>query len=465
MSDDIRTWINHTPEAWPAEVERVHEIIGNSDRAEELLEFGFRPLGYLDEDPTATSGHNLDKPFEVTPDHLSDEDVLVDIYTGYRFRFLSEAGDLVFDLTGSNNYFDGQELLMLAAHRQKEIELEGYKQRTCLSLGSQEFYTAEPNHFHPLTLHVRSQSEFDDALLKLKTLFCKIGGARRLWFRGQKSAYRLERSPTLTKQFYGAPNQDSLLPSAGRFARGNPQKLGFGLAFAGPNHGWKKPFLIWMMRENEHWFVRDTRALEKLDQVLVDEDDVSFTRVLMALQLNSELAGLSDDIVWPDEADDLQQWFFAFMKKDQFAITLQQYGYVTSLLDVTEDIDVALYFSQAEFAGGRIQKQPPEAGRLIYVFAERRSGDFFRHGKDLFWGEEDWVRRLPPRLARQKAGFIRGSTSRTQNFYNNMIVAKIYLECDTLTTSLKDEDLFPTTDDDLLYKTLREARPALTGLY
>jgi hypothetical protein len=465
MSDDIGTWINYTPQAWPAEVERVREIIGDSDRAEELLQFGFRPLSLLDQAPSTYSGNKFDKPFEVTVAHLSDEDILVDTYTGYRFRYLPESGDLVFDLRASNDYFDGQELLMLAANRQKEIHLEAYKQRTYLSLGPSASYTAEPNHFHALTLHVRSHSELEDAFHRLKKLFCNIGGARRLWLRGQKREYMLERSPILTVRFYGAPGQASLLPSAGRFARGNPQKLGFGLAIGGPNHGWKKPFLIWMMRENENWFARDTRALDKLAQVLADEDDTNFTRVLMALELNSEFAGLSEDIMWPDQADDLRQWFFAFMKMDQFAITLQQYGYVTSLLDLTDDVDVALYFSQAEFAGGCMKKQAPEAGRLIYVFAERRSGDFFRHGKDLFWGDEEWVRRLPPRLMRQKAGFIRGSTSRTQNFYNNMVVAKIYLESEAIKTSLEDDDLFPTPEDDLLYRTLRESRPALTDLY
>jgi hypothetical protein len=192
---------------------------------------------------------------------------------------------------------------------------------------------------------------------------------------------------------------------------------------------------------------------------------MQFAKVLNALQTNSEFAGLCDNTLWPDEADDLRQWFFAFMKPHSFGITLQQYGYITSLLDLTNDIDVALYFTQASMDAGRLHKQSPGESRVIYVFAERRSGDFFRHGSELFWGDEGWANSLPPRLERQKAGFLMGSTCRAQNFYANMIVACIYLEDTSIQTSLRDEDLFPGPDSDLLYRTLLDSRPVLKGLY
>jgi hypothetical protein len=154
------------------------------------------------------------------------------------------------------------------------------------------------------------------------------------------------------------------------------------------------------------------------------------------------------------------------MKPHSFGVTLQQYGYDTSLLDVTEDMDIALYFTQSEMTDGRMRKHPPSPkGRVLYVFAEHPTGDFFRQGVDLFWGDTDWGRQLPPRLERQRAGFLMGSTCRTQNFYADSIIARIFLAGDAIQTSVVDADLFPGPETDLLYKTLLESRPILNGLY
>ncbi len=353
---------------------------------------------------------------------------------------------------------------MLAVHREQRFQFDTYTHLTYLDgLG-----IVESKLVHPLTINVSSRGQLDKVFDELNNLFCGTCSAERLWLRGQRQEYPLPRPADLCQKLYGSPYQASLLPSAGRFAVKNPGKMGFGFALSGPHNPWKKPFLIWMMRENSDWFRRAPRALDVLSRVLSDEDDESFVKLLIDLQMPSKLTGLADpteDIAWPDEADDLRQWFFAFMKPHSFGITLQQYGYISTLLDLTEDIDVALYFSQAEMTAGRMRKQSPKDGRLIYVFAERRSGDFFRHGRDLFWGDYDWVRRLPPRLERQKAGFLKGSTSRTRNFYNNMVVARIYLEGESLETTLEDNDLFPGPESDMLYRTLLDSRPKLDGLY
>jgi hypothetical protein len=58
-----------------------------------------------------------------------------------------------------------------------------------------------------------------------------------------------------------------------------------------------------------------------------------------------------------------------------------------------------------------------------------------------------------------------GSTCRIQNFYSNMIVARIYLDDGWIQSSLSDEDLFPDRNNDLLYSTLLDSRPPLEGLY
>lgn len=463
--DDLRLWTNYTPAPSESERRRILSLVADPAKADALLAFGIRPLSALDLEPSGHGG-NLMKPFEVTEDHLIEGNIVVDILTGIRFRCVPD-GELAFDLKASRDFIDAVELLMLAANRSKQFDFERFEQLVYFE-GPQP-YTNVVRFPRPLTIHVSSREELTSAVARLHTLFCEVSNARRLWFRGQTKEHPLppplERSAELCQKLYGAPEQPSLLPSAGRYAIRKPQEMSFGFAFHGPNHYWKKPFLIWLMRENAHWFKHDPRALDVLERVLADADDTQFLRVLTALRVDSKSVGLDPEVFWPDEADDLRQWFFAFMKPHSFAITLQQYGYISTLLDLTEDLEVALYFTQAHMTGGQMRKESPAAGRVLYVFAERSSGYFFRHREDLFWGGEDWNQRRPPRLDRQKAGFVMGSSCRTQNFYSNMFVARIYLNSDAIATSISDDELFPSPADDMLYKTLRESRPELVGLY
>ncbi len=467
MLNDIQHWYNYTPFPSPAEGQRIQAIVGDADYAQQLLNFGFRPLSFLDDHPQAPSESNLAKPFQILDKHLSEDPILVDIVTGYRFRFLPDEGGLVFDLQASRNFIDAVELLNLAAHRGNEFQFEHVQIPTISLLGSVS-YVARPNWTLPLNFHVTKRSELETILAKLTELFCvKCPRTTKLWLRGQRCDYSFKRSEELSTKIYGVQQQSSLLPSAGRYAFTHPDEMGFGLSFHGPNHHWKKPFLIWLMRQNAHWFKADRRALDVLTDVLKNDDEDVFSKVLLSIQMGGcgPFADLGGGVSWPDEADDLRQWFFAFMKTHSFAITLQQYGYVTSLLDLTNDVDVAIYFSQASMVDRKITKGNPQSGRLIYVFAERRTGDFYRHGEELFWGDDDWAKGLPPRLALQKAGFLMGSTSRSQNFYSNMIVAKIYLDGESIQSPLEDEDLFPARENDLLYSTLLDSRPPLEGLY
>lgn len=464
--NDIQNWYNYTPNPSPAEVLRLREIVGDTAYSNELLDFGIRPLSILDAEPQAQPDGNLENPFIVLDKHLSTHPLLVDVFTGFRFRYLQDEGGLVFDLPASSNFVDATELLMWAAHRSTEFPFERVKRPTYISENS---CILQSDYVLPLTLHVSSRRELDAELNRLTELFCgRCPNTTKLWLRGQRCEYDLDRTPALCERIYRTPRQPSLLPSAGRYAIKNPDKMGFGISFFGPNHFWKKPFLIWLMRENADWFEHDRKALHVLTKALRNDDDEVFTNILMAIQMGHaipKIAELGGGVSWPDQADDLRQWFFAHMKAHSLGITLQQYGYISSLLDLTEDLEVALYFTQAAMIERKIKKMDPESGRLIYVFAERKTGDFFRHREQLFWGDSDWVKALPPRLVCQKAGFMMGSTCRARNFYSNMIVAKIFLDSPSIQSSIKDEELFPSRGKDLLYSTLLDSRPPLEGLY
>lgn len=462
MKDDAVSWMNYSAMASKAEIKRMIKLFTDESHAQRLLKFGLRPASILDDDPTIHPSP-LDKPFQTKDEHLSDGNSLVDVYTGNYFRFDLGSGKLLFDPEASNNFLDAFEILHLASSRDsKGLPFQKLKRPAILFGTKVDKSPIVP----PLEFHTGSDGTLTNILEKLTDSFCGNCGARKLWYRGQRTEYLLNRDSELTAQLYGQAREPSLIPSLGRLVTENPGVAGFGLSFTA-NHSWKKPFLVWLILENEQWFGSESNHVRLLRGILSDSNDERFAQLLLEIQLEPSIFGdssVSGNILWPTEVDDLRQWFFAYMKRSEFAVTLQQYGYPTSLLDLTESSDVALYFSQAKVINGKFKTEAPSPGRVLYVFAERNSGAFFRHGKDLFWGNEDWSKIMPPRLALQKAGFIMGSTCRTRNFYSQMVVAKIWLDDPSDTTSLTDYDLFPY-EKDLLYKTLFASKPVLHDLY
>jgi hypothetical protein len=458
--DDASYWVNYSAVAHPAERARMLEITRDPAWAESLLDYGFRPYSRMDQDPYHQPP-GLAGPWVPGADDFSEDPLLVDLQTGWCLRCNAAERSLELELGYSESFTQVQMLLSRASFRDSGFRFDTHRLLAHHPAGaSGPFPIAQP-----LELQAASAAELKGLVGRLQRLFCGEFHARRLWFRGQRQEYLLQRSSAITQQLYGAPSQPSLHPSLGRYAIEHPDRMGFGFAFAGPNHAWKKPFLIWMMFENRHWFERDRSGLQLLADALEDADDDRFARILGQMSLGRFGDGDAQAPDWPVEADDLRQWFFALMKRHEFGVMLQQYGYVTSLLDLTDDLDVALYFTQAAMVDGRMRKLPPAPGRLIYVFAQPRDTRLFRHGKELFWGDEDWRGTLPPRLQAQQAGFVAGSTNRTQNMYANLCVARIRLTGDALQSGLADEVLFPPPEQDLLYATLRRARPALEGLY
>ncbi|ACF01013.1 hypothetical protein Rpal_2499 [Rhodopseudomonas palustris TIE-1] len=459
LRDDAIVWANYSPVAHPSEIARMAELVSDPIVAKAYLEFGLRPLGRMDLDPY-NQPIDYYSPWVPKVADLSQEPVLVDVATGWRFRVDPDGYRLSLDLEGSNNWLEAHELLSRARYRNGIFKFETYNLSSFHPIVKVE---AEVPWVRPLELKAGNISELKQQVDQLSEFFCGQLPVRRLWFRGQRQEYLLARDPPLSTKLYGGP-LPSLTPSIERYAKAHPEKMNFGFAFAGPNHFWKKPFLIWLMRQNAHWFAYDQRMLPHLMEILVDDNDERFAELLTKIYMSPLEIGAPPHLPWPNEVDDLRQWFFSRMKRREFAVTLQQYGYQTSLLDLTDDLDVALYFTQASMVRGAMRCGAPKPGRIIYVFAES-GGDFFHHGGELFWGADGWVKQPPPRLGRQKAGFIIGATNRNQNFYGVMIVAKIWLGDDNPTTSLVDVDLFPPESDDLLFSTLKSSRPKLEELY
>ncbi|OCQ02081.1 hypothetical protein AKH15_07095 [Vibrio parahaemolyticus] len=461
MKDDAVSWMNFSPFPSKDEIQRMNLIIGDEGESKKLLDFGLRPLSVLDDYPDMHPSAP-DKPFNVQESHFIEENMLVDIFTGCRFLFDQKAQKLKLNCSASNNALDATELLMKLSMKEGEQLAFKYATRNIITESTDSTATFPL----PLEFNTKSDGSLADIIDKLNKCLLGKYGVKKLWFRGQRTEYRLNRNAEITDALYGKSCEPSLIPSLGRFVEKNPNSAGFKLSFTA-NHKWKKPFLIWMILENSHWFGSCSQYKQTLEELLTNEDDQLFSQLLLEIQMSPSMFGdesVSKGVEWPDEVDDLRQWFFAFMKRREFGITLQQYGYPSSLLDLTDSLDVALYFSQAKMIDGKFKVEPPGSGRVLYVFAERNTGDFFRHGSELFWGEEGWSQKLPPRLLNQNAGFMMGSNCRSRNFYEQMIVAKIWLDDPEDKTSLNSSKLFPYHDD-LLFEVLDKSQPELSELY
>jgi hypothetical protein len=323
-------------------------------------------------------------------------------------------------------------------------------------------YGTRARHFLSAPIADYEASTFEECeaiLASIKDNLQQGAYFRRLWLRGQRQEYTLTRDKRVCALLgFGreGATQPSLIPSLGRFALNNPGKVNYGYALVGPNHYWKKPFLIWVIRQNPHWLYNYPEFAKRIEKSLRDDDDSVFAKIL---------ADIMTDPRVPTEVDDLRQWFFAHFKHGSWIAVLQQYGYLASMLDVTWDLDTALFFTQAKMVNNRFRVSPPAEGRVIYVFAQSGGSRSFFDMNSIDWGDDDWVKALPPRIAAQRCGCITGSTIYRKNMYGHLVIARIYLKGNKCVTTRTPEEVFPSKEEDLLYRTLLESRPKLEGLY
>lgn len=305
----------------------------------------------------------------------------------------------------------------------------------------------------------RSRSELVSIIEGVKQELSKGPYFRRLWLRGQREEYKLTRDGSVCAFLgFGATGeiQPSLLPSLGRYARDSANEIDYGWVMVGPNHWWKKPYLVWVIRCNPQWLDHYPEFTKRVENALRSDDDTEFAQILSDIQFDEKV---------PTEVDDLRQWFFAFFKYSSWIFVLQQYGYYSSMLDITTDLDVALYFSQSKMQDGAMTKVDPADGRVIYIFAESKNQANYFSATEVAWGDEDWTNGLPPRVEKQVAGAIFGSSASAQNLYGHYVVARVFLHGSDCVSSISTSDLFPTEESDLLLRTLRDSRPVPERLY
>lgn len=167
---------------------------------------------------------------------------------------------------------------------------------------------------------------------------------------------------------------------------------------------------------------------------------------------------------------DIHEYLYIQDDLEEYAeiLATQQYGGYTSMLDITDDLDVALFFTQS-FLNQDTRKYEqcnPDQNNVIYVLAEGRDTCTLDVSTHMFKNATiDGIIQLPPRIANQKCGLLIGASAFGKNAYGYRIVAKIHLKGGNILTTKKVEDMFPDLNKDSLYKTYYDVEPKLIGLY
>ena len=450
LMGDGQTWLGCSTIPSKADIQSLEEYLGNVELAAKCAHDGVRVVknnGFTR--PSLTEPRYLLDTISGLPYHYSNG-----VLELHRRRMYSSHHNVI-----DTCYFRDRLRGMAPGH-------EGFLLTTSMTGGAIDRYKsleadagAEFLGSPIVDFEARSRSELDKIIDSVENNLRSGPYFRRLWLRGQSEEYKLDRDDSVCAFLgfgSGGETQPSLIPSLGRYAREPTNEIDEGWVMFGPNHWWKTPYLIWVIRSNPQWLDHYPEFSKRVEDALRSDDDTQFSQILFDIKYDNKV---------PTEVDDLRQWFFAFFKYSSWIFVLQQYGYYSSMLDITTDRDVALYFSQSKMEDGAMTKVDPADGRVIYLFAESKNQANYFSATDVSWGDDDWANGLPPRVEKQVAGAIFGSSANSQNVYGHYVVARVFLQGSSCASHISTSDLFPTDDSDPLLRTLRDSRPFPEGLY
>ncbi|WP_245837449.1 MULTISPECIES: hypothetical protein [Methanobacterium] len=146
----------------------------------------------------------------------------------------------------------------------------------------------------------------------------------------------------------------------------------------------------------------------------------------------------------------------------------------TSCLDVTSDINIALFFALNKFSSDKQCYEPLNINEcndaVIYLFAEAlnykgNDGTRIRSSEDIinFFGSANLS--VPLRIKRQKCGLLYGSSYYGINYYLDLLIGKIVLkDFNELFKTPQQDFLFPSGKDDEIFRLLEMYKPELPYL-
>lgn len=273
---------------------------------------------------------------------------------------------------------------------------------------------------------------------------------RKLWFRGQRQEYYENRSYKTIKKLGFSKEYEkmpSLVPSLGRYiTKDNYDEIRLNMMY------WVEAFKIWTLIQSEEYreeFVINGKNYWEIVKSLEPQKMAEF---VLSFPLD-----IREYVYFQHDSEELAE-----------VLAAQQYGGYTSMLDITDDLDVALFFTQS-FLNQETKKYElcnPNPNNVIYVMVEGRDTCTLDVSSHMFKNATyNGIYRLPPRIANQKCGLLTGASAFGKNTYGYRIVAKIHLHGENILTTKKVEDMFPGLESDSLYKTYYDVEPKLLGLY
>lgn len=317
------------------------------------------------------------------------------------------------------------------------LDYMGYKIRDIFSVPILE-YTAN------------SLNELKRIVTEITNILSTSKFFRKLWFRGQRQEYYEKRSyNTLIK--LGLPKEyermPSLIPSLGRhITKENFNEIKLNMMY------WIEAFKIWTLIQSEEY--KEEFAI----------NGKNYWEVVKSLE-PQKMAKFVYNCPF-----DIEEYVYFQHDLEEYAeiLATQQYGGYTSMLDITDDLDVALFFTQS-FLNQKTRKYElcnPNQNNVIYVIAEGRDTCTLDASTRMFKNATcNGIFQLPPRIENQKCGLLIGASAFGKNAYGYRIVAKIHLQGEDILTTKKVEDMFPDLESDSLFKTYYDVEPKLIGLY
>lgn len=374
----------------------------------------------------------------------------LDTYTGLIYRYDGE-----FNVLSSGN-FSSQHDIFDAAYFRQYLKDQTIKNRilTYSGIGVREIFSLDYMGYRLsdvfsvpiLEYHAENRKELDEIINTIKSCLSQTRFFKKLWFRGQRAEYpNIRSNETIQKLGFnnGYNTMPSLVPSLGR----NISLENYS-TISNEVMRWKIAFKIWTLVQTKEY--KDILGL-----------GTSGYEEMMTYIEKDKLAEFIKDYPY-----DLSDYLINEYSEEKATIlTTQQYGGYSSMLDITDDIDVAIFFTQSRLnlEKNKYELCVPTEKNVVYVFAEGRGTSTINISNDfLDLNNADYI---PTRIKNQKCGLLTGANIFAKNTYAYRVIAKIYLKNGNFHTTKKVEELFPSKEKDPLYHVFTDIKPQLNGLY
>lgn len=297
---------------------------------------------------------------------------------------------------------------------------------------------------------VNSTTELNQLINELTKILSTSKFFRKLWFRGQTKEYKVHRSKEFSK-LLKIPNEYCIMPSLMPSLKRQMCDIDTYNNICNESLKWTAAFRFWVLLQNKSLV---NRFPEIKNIVLNLLDNYSAEKVCEYCSKDYSV----EDV-----------WEMLVQKPYTYAdyLVTQQYGGLSSMLDITDDIDNALFFSQSKLdvETKKYKLIEPTADRIIYLFAQCRNTCTYELSSNIFnYYPVDWKCKMPKRIENQKCGLLYGANNFASNAYAYRIIAKIHLSS-SITTNKSVDEMFPNQEDDDLYDMFTKVTPKLNGLY